>query len=222
ELTSPLQSSAYVDITVDVMKNFGVTVEKTDSGFRVSGDNYTAVSGTAVEADWSQAAFFLAANALGRDVKCEGLNSNSAQGDKAIASIVAEAVTNGRIKPMEIDVSEFPDLVPPLAAMFCFADGVSKLTNAGRLRLKESDRLESVADAVNKLGGNAQIDGDTLIITGVSTLRGGAVNPRGDHRIAMMTAVLSLRCDGEVWLTNPECVNKSYPNFWKDFEVIPR
>ena len=217
-LTTPLQSASYVDITIGVMAEFGVTVTKTESGYTVNGEYKANPEYSEATADWSQAAFFLVANALGCDFKCIGLDKQSPQGDRKIAELVQQATENGKIEPQTIDVSDIPDLVPPLAAMLCFADGVSELTNAGRLRLKESNRLETVSDAINNLGGDAKIVEDSLIITGVERLSGGKVNPRGDHRIAMMTAVLSLRCDGDVWLANPECVKKSYPNFWENFE----
>ena len=218
ELTTPLQSASYVDITIDVMEEFGVTVTKTECGYKVNGEYKANPEYSEATADWSQAAFFLVANVLGCEFKCTGLDKNSLQGDRIIEELIQQSTGNGKIAPQTIDVSAIPDLVPPLAAMLCFADGVSELTNAGRLRLKESNRLETVSDAINNLGGNAKIVEDSLIITGVERLAGGTVNPHGDHRIAMMAAVLSLRCDGDVWLANPECVKKSYPNFWKDFE----
>ncbi|MDR2529941.1 MAG: 3-dehydroquinate synthase [Oscillospiraceae bacterium] len=216
-ITSALQSASYVDVTIGVMREFGVEIRTIENGYIVPDSRYIAPQSLVQDLDWSQAAFFLAARALGCDVEVTGLREDSAQGDRAFAAIVENAARGGRLTAVEVDVSDIPDLVPPLAALFCFADGVTRLTNAGRLRLKESDRLASVTAAINALGGNAAIDGDTLVITGVTRLRGGAVNPHGDHRIAMMTAVLALRADGEVWLANPECVRKSYPDFWRDF-----
>jgi len=219
-LISPLQSKSYVGLTVDAMRRYGVIVSEEEARYVVAESKYSGSGGIQVEADWSQAAFFLVAKALGRDVEPTNLNYASRQGDIAVAEIIERSVEkSGRILPQRIDVSEIPDLVPPLAALFCFGDGVTRFTNAARLRLKESDRLVSVCEALNGIGGKAEVDGDELVITGVKSIRGGAVNPHGDHRIAMMAAVATILSDGEVWIADYDCVRKSYPNFWKDFEV---
>jgi 3-dehydroquinate synthase/3-phosphoshikimate 1-carboxyvinyltransferase len=218
-LTSPLQSHDYVILTLQALRRYGITAIELENGYSVQEGKYRPAESHEIEADWSQAAFFLVAKALGCHVDLTNLNYDSMQGDCRIAEIISQSVINDKIIPQTIDVSEIPDLVPPLAALLCFADGVSHLTNAARLRLKESNRLESVCNALNTLGGSAKVAGDTLIITGVSRLRGGSVNPQGDHRIAMMAAVLAIRSNHDVWLADYDCVRKSYPNFWKDFEV---
>jgi 3-phosphoshikimate 1-carboxyvinyltransferase len=238
-LTSPLESAAYVDLTVEELEKSGIEITRDGADYKIRGSQKYAAREVAAEGDYSQAAFFLAAAALGRDVRCEGLNANSTQGDAAILQILQDAGfeielasavrvlprggqisrRNRTVLPIEIDVSGFPDLVPPVAALLSVADGTSRLYNAGRLRLKESDRLEAVAAELNALGADIEIDGDALVIYGRKSLDGGTVNARGDHRIAMMAAVAAIRADAPVTVIGAECVSKSYPNFWKDFEV---
>ncbi|MDR1060541.1 MAG: hypothetical protein LBL83_04865 [Clostridiales bacterium] len=189
-----------------------------------------------VEADYSQAAFFLVAGALGCACECAGLSTESKQGDRAIVRIIeksgaavsataggglAASPPKGRLMPQTVDVSGIPDLVPPLAALFSFCDGQSRIANAGRLRLKESDRLESVASELNAIGGSVRLDGDDMIINGARTLRGGCAKSWNDHRIAMMLAVAAIRCENAVILSGGECVAKSYPEFWRDFCRAP-
>jgi len=238
-LTTPLESAGYVDLTIDELEKSGIVVERDGDVFRVRGNQSYVRRETTAEADFSQAAFFLVAAALGRDVRCAGLNLDSRQGDLKILELLQEAgfeieiSANLRVLPrggqtarrklpvlpLEVDVSNIPDLVPPLAALLSVADGTSRLTNAGRLRMKESDRLEAVATELNAIGADIEVDGDTLVIYGVSSLSGGTVNSRGDHRIAMMAAVAAIRADAPVTIVGAECVKKSYPDFWRDFEV---
>lgn len=238
-LTTPLESVGYVDLTIDELTKSGIVVERDGDDFRVRGNQTYAPRDAEVEADFSQAAFFLVAAALGREVRCEGLNLDSRQGDLRILELLQEAgfeievasslrvlprggQTARRklpVLPLEVDVSNIPDLVPPLAALLSVADGTSRLTNAGRLRMKESDRLEAVATELNAIGADIEIDDDALVIYGVSSLSGGTVNSRGDHRIAMMGAVAAIRADAPVTIVGAECVKKSYPDFWRDFEV---
>lgn len=230
ELTSPLESKGYVDLTIDAMRTFGVTLEHEQyRRFVVRGGQTYRPMNYRVEADYSAAAFFLAAGALGCDVSCEGLNPNSLQGDRAFLEIAKQCgiaietgdgtikALPGRIKAVTVDVSEIPDLVPPLAAMLCFCEGTSRIVNAARLRMKESDRLHTVTMELNKLGADITEGSDELTIHGVAELNGGSVDAHNDHRIAMMAAVASIRCKNTVQISGADSVKKSYPNFWKDF-----
>jgi 3-dehydroquinate synthase/3-phosphoshikimate 1-carboxyvinyltransferase len=231
-LTSPLQSAAYVDMTLEMMERFGVTAERADGGFAVRGGQRYVPADVTLEGDWSQAAFFLVAGALGRPSYIAGLPPESRQGDRAIADILAQCGIRversdrgliawpGRIAPRTVDVSDIPDLVPPLAALFAFADGESRIVGAGRLRHKESDRLAAVSEALSALGGAVTEDGDGLTIIGRNSLRGGAASAQNDHRIAMMLAVAGLRCEAPPVIIDRECVSKSYPAFWRDFAKI--
>jgi 3-phosphoshikimate 1-carboxyvinyltransferase len=234
-ITSPLTSAAYVDITLDVMQRFGVTAY--NDNYRrllIHGGQKYVYSEVRIEADYSQAAFFLTAGALGYPCECKGLAQHSRQGDSCIVDIMRECgvkLTRGadggltaypcdRIKPMLIDSTHIPDLVPPLAVLLAFADGNSRIANAGRLRMKESDRLTAVCAGLRKLGAKIRAGPDTIDITGVRRLKGGVMNSYGDHRIAMMGAVAAIRSDGAVFIDDAGCVAKSYPGFWDDFERI--
>lgn len=239
-LTTGLESKAYVELTIDVMRGFGVEIEWTEpSRFRVKGGQRYAFEDFQqykresffVEGDWSQAAFFLAAAALGRDVKCCGLNPESLQGDRAFLDILRQAGArvetdaNGDIRvkaekltAVTVDAREIPDLVPPIAALCCFCEGVSTITGAERLRIKESDRLRALTESLGGLGARISETSDGLSIEGISSLEGGTVDAHGDHRIAMAAAVAAIRSSWPVYLTGYECVDKSYPAFWDDWE----
>lgn len=231
-LSSPLQSASYVDLTLDVMRRFGVTVE--NEGYRrfyISGNQAYLPQDFTVESDYSQAAFFLAASALGCECECLGLAENSLQGDRKIIDLLRQAgakvtitsrggliVKADRLSPITVDASDIPDLVPPLAAMLCFSEGTSHITNAARLRFKESDRLAALTASLGALGAEISQGEDSLTITGVRSLRGGIAESFGDHRIAMAAAVASIKSDGPVSVVQSDCVTKSYPDFWQDFE----
>ena len=208
-LTTPLQSAAYVDMTVDMLDRFGVSVIPTASGWIVPGGQvYRTPEELTVEGDWSAAAFWYAANALGSSVEIDGLSGRTVQGDRAVAELMGAR---------EIDVSGVPDLAPALAAAAAALPQRTVITGAARLRLKESDRLQALADMIRALGGQAEITGDSLTIQGVTQLRGGVVNGYNDHRIVMAAAVLATRAGGPVTITGAEAVNKSYPDFFRDF-----
>ncbi len=236
ELTTKLESRGYVDLTLDVMKKFGIDISVEDDykRFLIKGSQkYIPYEKSCMEGDFSQAAFFLVAAALGADVSVCGLNPNSKQGDAAILDILkcagadvvltdgtAKVVRNG-LKAVDIDVSDIPDLVPPLVSLLCFCEGKSRIYNASRLRLKESDRLSALATEFKKLGASIEEGEDYLVIEGVSRLNAPVdivkANSHNDHRIAMAVAVASMRSDNRVDIEGHEAVNKSYPKFWDDF-----
>lgn len=236
QITTPLESGAYVDLTLDVMEHFGVRAANDGHRrFTVAGGQRYRARALTVEGDYSQAAFFLAAGALGCACECRGLSPGSRQGDGAITGILRQsgiqirhtpqgglAVEPGNPRAQTVDASAIPDLVPPLAAFFCFCEGESRIVNAGRLRHKESDRLAAVAGELRRLGADIAAEGDSLVIRGAKTLRGGRMSARGDHRIAMMGAVAAVRSEGDVIIEGAGCVAKSYPGFWRDFERAER
>lgn len=228
-LTSPLQSSGYVDMTRHTMERFGVCSETTEDGYRVRGRQvYHAGDRLAIEGDWSGAAFFLAAGAVRGAVTLCGLPMGSLQKDKQIVALLRRfgaEIEQGadtvfvRARPlrgMDIDVSDIPDLVPILAVVGAAAAGTTRLLNASRLRLKESDRLHSVCQMLRALGGVAEELPDALVIHG-GTLRGGVVDSFSDHRIAMAAAIAATLCGDDVTITGAECCAKSYPGFFADF-----
>ncbi|WP_295213251.1 3-phosphoshikimate 1-carboxyvinyltransferase [Ruminococcus sp.] len=224
-LTSHLESKPYVDITLGTLKDFGCEVVETESGYFVKGGQaYKPFSGV-VEGDFSQAAFFEVANAIGSDIEISGLNEKSFQGDKKIVEICREIVYNKNsslkpFEPFEIDCSDIPDLVPILTVLASFCEGKSRIYNVARLRIKECDRLAAMADCLNKIGGKVTEFADSLEIEGVKSLNGGVVDSYNDHRIAMSMAVASTRCEGKLTINGAECVRKSYPNFFEVFENL--
>lgn len=229
-LTTILESSPYVDMTIDVMEHFGVRIERCENGYLIPGrQTYKAASYT-VEGDYSAGAYFLVAGALGFHVDCAGLSMDSLQGDREILDFIGRCggritgnesgtigVTADRLHGITADISQCPDLAPPLAVLLSFCKGESRILGAGRLRMKESDRLKSITEALNGLGAKITEGPDYLHISGVDELAGGTVDPQNDHRIAMAGALASLKSRETVTVLNPDCVNKSYPDFWKDF-----
>lgn len=220
-LTTPLESLGYVDMTLDVLEQFGVRVENQDyAHFRVPGGQSFQARDLTVEADWSNAAFWYEAVSLGCQLDIQGLNAYSVQGDMRIVPCFLKL--QGR-DAVDLDVSQCPDLVPPLAAMAALrGEGLTtRLVNAARLRIKESDRLSTVTEVLNALGADVEEHDDHLVIHGKSSLPGGVtVSGHNDHRIAMMAAVAATNCDAPVTITGAECVKKSYPNFWADYEAL--
>lgn len=218
-LTSPLESRGYVDMTLDVLDRFGVRVEVLEDGFLVPGDQVFQARDFTIEADWSQAAFWLAAGLLGNPVLTVGLSDQSTQGDRVIDEHFASFAW-GTGRRVEIDVSDCPDLLPPLAVMAAFHDGATRLINAARLRLKESDRLATVTKMLTALGGQVEEGPDWLAIPGTRFLKGGTVDGANDHRIVMAAAIAATRCTGPVTILGAEAVNKSYPTFWEEYKRL--
>ena len=219
-LTTDLESRGYVDMTLDALKRFGVKVEYDGKRtFRVPGNQYYQHQNLAIEADWSNAAFWYGARFLGCPVEIGGLDQASVQGDQAIARFYEQMGGKGSL---ELDVSQCPDLVPPLAAMAALRAGeTTAIVNAGRLRIKESDRLATVTEVLNALGAQVEEYEDHLVIHGKEKLAGGVtVSGHNDHRIAMMAAIAAIRCEEPVTITGAECVKKSYPRFWEDYRRL--
>lgn len=218
-LTTPLESRGYVDMTLDVLERFGVTVEVPDERtFRIPGGQVYRPCDMTIESDYSQAAFWYAANGLGSSIRILGLNAGSRQGDKVICPYYTKLCGPGGV---ELDVSQCPDLVPALAVQAALRAGeTTAIVNAARLRLKESDRLDAVTTELNKLGAQVEQTADALLIRGVERLTGGETDSHNDHRIAMMLAVAAARAGGPVTIHGAESVQKSYPNFWEDYQSL--
>ena len=216
-LTSHLESRPYVDITIDILRKFGVTVEETENSFRIRGNQRFLAHNERVEGDYSQAAFFYVANALGSDVNIGNLDENSVQGDRRITELVREWKTEGCYKA---DCSDIPDLVPVLAVLGAFGRKRSVIYNAKRLRIKESDRLSTTAAMLNALGGDVEVTDDGLIIEPTDAMHGGTVDGAGDHRIVMAAAVAATAISGEVIIRGAEAAEKSYPDFFSDYTKL--
>ena len=229
-LTSKAESAGYIALTVHALRQFGIAAEQTASGWHIpSGSFYASCGKAAVEGDWSNAAFWLCAGAISRPVTVTGLNPDSLQADREITEILrrfgAEVrsdesgvhVAPSALHAIEIDARNIPDLVPPIAAVAACARGTTTIFGAERLRIKESDRLKSVADALRAVGGQVEITPDGLQITGCS-LHGGTIDSSNDHRIAMLAGILSSVCSQPITLTGAEAVRKSYPSFWEELK----
>lgn len=232
-ITTPLESKGYVDLTIDVMKAFGVSIEHHNyETFFIKGGQTYLPKDFYCEGDFSQAAFYLVAGVLGNDVQCKGLQANSKQGDKEILSIIEKMggkiiITNDTItaipsqtEGITIDASQIPDLVPILTVLGALSKGKTEIINAGRLRIKESDRLAAITEQINRLGGKVTEQPDGLIIEAVESLKGAVTHGCNDHRIAMSVAIAATRAENEIILEDSECVKKSYPNFWEDYKAL--
>lgn len=216
-LTSRLESRPYVDITIDVLKKFGVEITENENGFSVKGSQRYVPHSDRVEGDFSQAAFFYVANAIGSSVMLENLNTGSVQGDKKILEIISQIEYDGFFRA---DCSDIPDLVPVLAVLASFGESESVIYNAERLKIKESNRLETTAALINNIGGSAEVTPDGLIIRPTGRMTGGTVESYGDHRIAMAAAVAATGTSGGVVIKGAEAVEKSYPDFFKDYKNL--
>ena len=230
-VTGPLESAAYIAMTEDALRLSGVEFSKNGASYAIpGGQRFRLPLCTAVEGDWSNAAFFLCMGALAKGGVCvEELNLKSSQGDRGVLDVLrafgAEVgeegdtvtVRRGTLRGVTIDASPIPDLIPVLSVVASVAAGETRVENASRLRLKESDRLQSTANLLRALGGRVEEKEDGLVITGVPALHGGAVETQNDHRLAMSAAVAACAAAGEVAVDNDACVAKSYPRFWEDY-----
>lgn len=228
-----LESKGYVDLTIDILNRFGIEIINKDyKEFIIAGSQKYKAIDHRVEGDFSQAAFWQVAGILGEKVTSSDLNPASLQGDKAIVSLIEKmggdlslvgddfVTKDSATSGIRVDVSEFPDIVPILTVLAALSEGKTEIVNAGRLRIKESDRLRAISTELNKLGGDVKEVGDSLVINGKKSLKGGEVDSWKDHRIAMALAIASIRCTEEVIITNSDAVTKSYPHFWEDFKSL--
>lgn len=248
DVLDKLESKPYIDLTKDVMSLFGVEVEEDDSrGDLTEGDRnriiktYSIKPGQAyksnkikAESDWSNAGFFLAIGALFRGIRVLNLDLESSQGDKRILEVLKEygarlvvkesyiEVLPGKRKAMNLDIADTPDMLPILAVLAVFAEGESYFTGIERLRIKESDRIESVISMVECLGACACLEGKCLMISGRDRkkLPVYRVNSFNDHRIVMASSIAVSLLDGQLIIEGAEAVNKSYPTFFDDFKVL--
>lgn len=231
-LTSPLESAGYINMTIYTMSRFGVEVKATQNGWHISGNQSYRPTDYTTDGDWSQAAFFMVSAAIGGSVTINGVNRASAQGDKKIAELTARfgarvtqtdsgvTVAKNELRAASIDASQIPDLVPALGVCAAFAQGTTKIYNAARLRIKESDRLKTTAALINSLGGRARELDDGLEIEGRASLRGGFADGCNDHRIIMAAAACAAGLETEITCSYAMSVNKSYPDFYKDYNNI--
>jgi len=211
--TTPLESMPYVDLTLSVLRQFGIRIEAMEMGWRIPGNQrYCSPGQATAEGDWSAAAFWETANYLGNAVTTLGMNAASAQGDKAIGQLLQKI--GG-----EINVTDTPDLMPILSIAAAATPGKTVITGAARLRIKESDRLAAMAKVIRQLGGHAEEMPDGLIIHG-GKLKGGIVNGMNDHRVVMSAAIAATVCEKPVTILGAEAASKSYPAFFEDYKKL--
>ncbi len=235
-ITTPPESRGYIDITLGVLKDFGIEIENRDyKKYLIRGNQSYKARNYTIEGDYSQGAFFLVAGALGCRVELSGLPKETYQGDKAILDIIKGAggiiyekdgkISVKRAETMQgrvIDARDIPDLVPILAVLLCFCKGESKIINAGRLRMKGSDSLSALTQELKRLGADITAGSDSLKIVGKQTLCGNTVSAWNDHRIAMALAIASCRCEAEqiCILGGEAAVRKSYPDFFEVYNKL--
>ena len=232
QLTTPLESKPYVEMTRDAMLDYGISVKPSDDfmEIEINPSNYSPAD-INIEGDWSSAAFLVAAGVLAGDVNVSNLELSSSQADKALVEILKSmnasigtfddkiAVKKSNLRSIEYDMRDCPDLFPIVSALCAAANGTSILTGLKRLRIKESDRIKSMTDGLVKMGADLKVSDERMEITG-SDLKGTIINPYDDHRIAMTFADLSLIASGQTIIMDAECVSKSYPGFWDDMESL--
>lgn len=215
-LTSKLQSKPYVDITINSLELFGGSVKVTDFGYEIIGGKKLSPCNCKTECDFSQAAFFYVANALGSNIDLSCMPEKTVQGD----SIVRELCKDNSDEGFTLDCSDIPDCVPVLSVLAACRKGKTTLKNIARLRIKECDRAAVSCELVNKLGGEAIEKENEIIILGKGGLRGGRISSHNDHRIAMSAAIAATVCDEDVIIEDAGCVKKSYPCFFEDYKKL--
>lgn len=230
KIIGPLESEGYVDLTLDVLKQFGVMIQKNNHQYIIKGNQIYHPQDVHVEGDFSQAAFFMVAGLIGNAIKLHQLNHLSHQGDRAIIDII-QAMGGElsyldhyyHVKPsltegITIDLSQIPDLGPILMVLAALSAGETTFINGKRLRLKESDRLQVMYDVLKQFKVPVTLSDDTLKVKGVSMLEGDqSFDTHGDHRIAMALMIASCRCNKPIIIKDIHVINKSYPSFLKDF-----
>lgn len=232
KLDGPIESYGYVNMTLDAIESASIDIEEDELSFTIPGNQtYMSLPRVFVGGDWSAAAFWLIADALGANVKLSNLNEASYQPDAAIRYIFERFGTrvveheetyalHERLDEVIVDVSQTPDLAPALAVLAAFAQGQTSFINAARLRLKESDRIASICAMLTSCGVKVHEEKDGFAVYGSSEIKGGAVESYGDHRIAMAAAILGCFSAAPVLIKGAECVAKSYPDFFDDLAQL--
>lgn len=230
-LIPPVESRSYLNITLSALRKFGIEIIEEENLYIIKGNQkYISPKEITVEGDWSNSAFFLCTGALNENgVTVTDLDVNSPQGDKAILKVLEEmgadvkingteiTVKKNELRGITVDASDIPDAVPIISVVASAGVGETRIINAQRLRIKESDRIKSVVDMLIAVGGRVEETDDGMVIYGGAELVGGRVEGSNDHRIVMSAAILSTLCKSDVTITDYKAVEKSYPHFFKDF-----
>ncbi|NOZ33727.1 MAG: 3-phosphoshikimate 1-carboxyvinyltransferase [Chlorobi bacterium] len=223
-----LKSKPYIDLTLSILSDFGIKIKNNDyKEFHIKGNQQFKAINYTVEGDWSGAAFLLVAGLIAGEMKVTGLNINSVQADKKIIDAIHFAngtitvntdtviTRKSKLKAFKFDATDCPDLFPPLVVMAAYCNGTSEILGVNRLIHKESNRAEVLQKEFKKIGINIKIINNRMFIEG-GKITGGTVESHNDHRIAMAAATAALASEKEIIINNAECINKSYPNFYKD------
>lgn len=232
DITGDLASKPYVDITLDIMKKFGVAVKNFNYKKFIIKNNQRYKSRVyKIDGDASNASYFFAAAAITKGtIKVKNINPNSKQGDIKFVGLLKKMgcgvkkgsdfieVKGHSLKSIDVDMNDMPDVVPTLAVAALFADSTTKISNAANLRVKETDRLRALAIELRKIGADAKETADGLVIKR-RRLHKAVIETYNDHRMAMSFAIAGLAVSG-VRIKNPACVNKSFPDFWKKFNEL--
>jgi len=235
-LSTPLESKPYVEMTLKILEKHDIYVSASDDRrvFFIPSNQLYKPFNHDVPGDYSSATFLLAAAALTKSqIKVKGLKDANLQADSAIINVLkemgaqvkveenyVEVSSEAELNGIEFDAKNTPDLVPALTVLGCFAKGETKILNVERLKIKESDRVKALISELTKMGGKLTFKNNALIIKGVCKLKGTVINPYNDHRIAMACAIAALKAKGKTKILNPDCVKKSYPNFFKDLKKL--
>mgnify|MGYP000431810305 CR=1 FL=1 len=221
EITSPMQSVGYVDLTLNTLSKFGIVVDNDHyQRFFIRGNQRYQSRDYTIEGDYSQAAFFKVANLIGNDIEICGLSDQSFQGDKVIDDFCDQIARAESEQTLVLDCGDCPDIVPPLAVGVGLRKGKTRIVNIGRLKIKECDRLAATYSELSKLGANIKMGQDYLEFDGVQSFSGGQVSSFNDHRMAMALAIAATRATSPVIIDSKECVSKSYPDFWQVYTSV--
>jgi len=227
-----LNSKPYIDLTIEIISKFGIEIENQNYEiFKIKGNQKYFAKNIDCENDWSSAAFLMVAGAVGGKIEIFGLNLNSKQADKKILDILQKNGANiyteknkiiickNKLNAFNFDATDSPDLFPILAILAANCNGTSKIIGTNRLIHKESNRAEVIKNEFSKLGINIILSNNEMYITG-NKIIGAEINSHNDHRIAMAATIASINCCGKIIISNADCINKSYPNFFEDFDNI--
>lgn len=235
KLIPPVESKSYLNITLSVLRKFGIEIREEDNLYIIKGNQkYVSPKEITVDGDWSNASFFLCAGAVSKEgITVTGLDTQSPQGDKGILKVLkrmgAEVTVDGdeitvkknKLMGTTVDGSDMPDAVPIISVIASMCEkGATHIINASRLRLKESDRIKTTFNMLNSVGAAVSEMDDGLIIWGENDLIGGRIDGANDHRIVMSAAVLSSLCAIPIDIVGSEAVEKSYPHFFEDFNSL--
>lgn len=230
-ITDKLESTDYVSMTEKIMQLFGIDIKFKDNLIKIKKSRFKSAN-ICIESDYSSAAFWIASGALNGDITINHLSNSSLQGDSQILDIVKKfkadisfnnenlRVKKSKLVGTKIDAANIPDLVPVLCILGSLSHGETIIENVNRLRYKESDRIQAILTNLTKIGANIEYKNNNFIIQGKNFLDGGIVDSFNDHRIAMAMSVAAIKCKDNVIIRNGECVKKSYPGFFRDYQKL--